>query len=86
MAELVKVLKNMCLEKDSVINCEKTWCRVKINDTYKKKYIWCLVNKEAKIAIYCYEAGSRNRDALCGILGNAQMKSLSRMATMFICI
>ena len=76
MAELVKVLKNMCLEKDSVINCDETWCRVKINDTYRKKYIWCLVNKEAKIAIYCYGEGSRSRDALRLILGNAQVKSL----------
>ena len=76
MAELVKVLKNMCLEKDSVINCDETCCRVKIQDTYKKKYIWCLVNKEAQIAIYCYEEGSRSRDALYRILGNAQLKSL----------
>lgn len=43
---------------------------------YKKKYLWCLVNKEAKIAIYCYEEGSRSRDALRLILGNAQVKSL----------
>ena len=73
---MVKVLKNMRFEKDSVINYDGTWCGVKINDTYKKKYLWCLVNKEAKIAIYCYERGPRSRDALHRILGNAQVESL----------
>lgn len=76
MAELVKVLKNMRLEKDSVINCDETWCRVKIKDTYRKKCIWYLVNKEARMAIYCYGEGSRSRDALRLILGNSQLKSL----------
>lgn len=36
MAKLVYVLKNLCLEKDSVINCDEIWYRVKIDDTYKK--------------------------------------------------
>ena len=76
VAGLIKVLKDTCLEKDPIVNCDETWCRVLINDTYSKKYIWCLVNKEAKIVIYCYEEGSRSREALRQILGDAQVKSL----------
>ena len=59
--ELVNSLKKTCLEKDSVINCDETWCRVKREGCYKKKYIWCLVNKLSKVVIYCYEDGSRER-------------------------
>lgn len=64
------------LEKDSIVNCDETWCRVKVADSYKKKYIWCLVNKAAKVVIYCYEDGSRGRDALRYILGDTQLKAL----------
>lgn len=42
---LIAYLKNTCLEKDSIVNCDETWCRVKHEGCYKKKYIWCLVNK-----------------------------------------
>lgn len=73
---LIKILKENCLEKDSIVNCDETWCRVKVEDNYKKKYIWCLVNKAAKVVIYCYEDGSRDRDALRHILGESQLKAL----------
>lgn len=73
---LIKILKENCLEKDSIVNCDETWCRVKVEDSYKKKYIWCLVNKAAKVVIYCYEDGSRGRDALRHILGESQLKAL----------
>lgn len=76
IAKLVEFLKEKCLEKDSVVNCDETWCRVKVKGHYRKKYIWCLVNKEARIVIYCYEKGSRSRDALKDILGDSQVKSL----------
>ena len=42
---LIAYLKNTCLEKDSIVNCDETWCRVKRAGCYKKKYIWCLGNK-----------------------------------------
>lgn len=74
--ELIKVLKNHCLEKDSIINCDETWCRVKVDAHYKKRYVWCLVNKLSKIVIYCYEDGSRSRDALRHILGDSSVKAL----------
>ena len=41
---LISYLKNTCLEKDSIVNCDETWCRVKREGCYRKKYIWCLVN------------------------------------------
>ncbi len=73
---LIAYLKNTCLEKDSIVNCDETWCRVKRKGCYKKKYIWCLVNKLSKVVIYCYEDGSRGRDALKHILGDSQVKAL----------
>lgn len=73
---LIAYLKNTCLEKDSIVNCDETWCRVKREGCYKKKYIWCLVNKLSKVVVYCYEDGSRGRDALKHILGDSQVKAL----------
>ena len=71
VTELIKIVKDSCLEKDAIVNCDKTWCRVKVEDRYRKKYILCLVNKAAKVVIYCYEDGSRGRDALRHILGDS---------------
>lgn len=73
---LVSTLKDMAMEKDSIVNCDETWCKVKVQDTYRKRYLWCLVNREEKIVIYCYEEGSRSRDALKQILGDRQLKAL----------
>ena len=42
--ELVCVLKSIALEKDSIVNCDETWCKVRKYDHYKKCYIWVLVN------------------------------------------
>lgn len=49
---LITYLKNSCLEKGSIVNCDGTWYRVKREGCYKKKYIWCLVNKQSKVVIY----------------------------------
>lgn len=75
-SELIHHLKSNCLQKDSILNCDETWCRVKSKGSYKKKYIWCLVNKLAKVVIYCYDNGSRSRDVLKHILGDSQVKAL----------
>ena len=32
-------LKSVALEKDSVVNCDETWCKVRKYDRYKKCYI-----------------------------------------------
>ena len=37
--ELVCVLKSIALEKDSIVNCDETWCKVRKYDHYKKCYI-----------------------------------------------
>ena len=34
--ELVRVLKSVALEKDSIVNCDETWCKVRKYDRYKK--------------------------------------------------
>ena len=70
------VLKTIALEKDSIVNCDETWCKVRKYDHYKKCYIWVLVNKAEKIAISFYEDGSRGRDVLTHFLGDAELKSI----------
>ena len=74
-SRLIKILKDNFLEKDSIVNCDEIWYRVKVEDNYKKN-IWCLVNKVAKVVIYCYEEGSRDRDVLRHIFGESQLKAL----------
>ena len=67
--ELVRVLKSVALEKDSIMNCDETWCKVRKYDHYKKCYIWVLVNKAQKTAIFFYENGSYGREVLTGRCG-----------------
>lgn len=74
--EVVEYLKDNCLEKDSIVNCDETWCRVKVDGKYRKKYVWCLVNRLAKVAIYCYEDGSRGRKVLKDILEGRELRAL----------
>ena len=74
--ELVRVLKSIALEKDSIVNCDETWCKVRKYDHYKKCYIWVLVNKAQKTAIFFYENGSRGREVLTDFLGDAELKSI----------
>ena len=75
-SSLIECLKDRAMVKDSIINCDETWCKVKMNGHFMKKYVWCLVNKEQKIVIYCYEDGSRGRKVLKGILKDRQVKAL----------
>lgn len=74
--ELVCVLKSVALEKDSIVNCDETWCKVRKYDHYKKCYIWVLVNKAQKTAIFFYENGSRGREVLTDFLGDSELKSI----------
>ena len=74
--ELVRVLKSVALEKDSIVNCDETWCKVRKYDHYKKCYIWVLVNKAQKTAIFFYENGARGREVLTDFLGDAELKSI----------
>ena len=72
----MEYLKNNCLEKDSVVNCDETWCRVKVSGKFRKRYVWCLVNRLERVAIYCYEDGSRGRKALKEILEGRELRAL----------
>lgn len=74
--ELVKVLKEVALEKDSIVNCDETWCKVRKYDHYKKCYIWVLVNKAEQTVIFFYEGGSRGRDVLTNFIGDAELKGV----------
>lgn len=74
--KVVEHLKDTCLERDSIVNCDETWCRVKVDGKYLKKYVWCLVNKAAKVAIYYYEDGSRGRKVLKDILEGRELRAL----------
>ena len=67
---LVNALMDIAIEKDSIINCDETWCKVRVNGEYRKRYTWCLVNKEKKIVIYCYRKGARSRKAFRDIIGD----------------
>ena len=73
---VLEYLKDNCLEKDSVVNCDETWCRVKVDGEYRKRYLWCLVNKAARVAIYYYEDGSRGRKVLRHILEGRELRAL----------
>ena len=74
--KLVSVLKEVALEKDSIVNCDETWCKVRKYDHYKKCYIWVLVNKAQRTVIFFYEDGSRGRDVFTDFVGDAELKSV----------
>ena len=73
---MVVELKRIALEKDAVVNCDETWCKVRKYDRYKKCYMWVLVNKAERVVIFFYEDGSRGRDVLTNFLGDAELKAL----------
>ena len=76
LKKVLPVLKEKLLAKGAVVNCDETWCRVKIAGKYGKKYIWCMVNKEAKVAVYFYDDGSRGRQVLRDFLGDTEIDAL----------
>ena len=76
LKNIVPVLKDIALEKDAIVHCDETWCRVKMRDKYKKAYIWCLVNKSARIVIFFYDNGSRGRKVLTDFIGEAEIAAL----------
>ena len=74
--KVLPILKEKLLAKGAVVNCDETWCRVKVAGKYGKKYIWCMVNKEAKIAVYFYDDGSRGRKVLREFLDKTEIDAL----------
>ena len=76
LKKVLPILKERLLAKGAVVNCDETWCRVKVAGKYGKKYIWCMVNKEAKVAVYFYDNGSRGRQVLRDFLGKTEIDAL----------
>ena len=76
LKKVLPVLKEKLLAKGAVVNCDETWCRVKVNGKYGKKYIWDMVNQEAKVAVYFYDDGSRGRKVLRDFLGDTEIDAL----------
>lgn len=76
LKKVLPILKEKLLAKGAVVNCDETWCRVKVAGKYGKKYIWCMVNKEAKVAVYFYDDGSRGRKVLRDFLGETEIDAL----------
>ena len=76
LKKVLPLLKEKLLAKGAVVNCDETWCRVKVAGKYGKKYIWCMVNKEAKVAVYFYDNGSRGRQVLRDFLGKTEIDAL----------
>lgn len=76
LKKVLPTLKERLLAKGAVVNCDETWCRVKVQGKYGKKYIWCMVNKEAKVAVYFYDNGSRGRKVLRDFLGKTEIDAL----------
>ena len=76
LKKVLPVLKEKLLAKGAVVNCDETWCRVKVAGKYGKKYIWCMVNKESKVAVYFYDDGSRGRKVLRDFLGETDIDAL----------
>lgn len=74
--KVLPILKEKLLAKGAVVNCDETWCRVKVAGKYGKKYIWCMVNKEAKVAVYFYDDGSRGRKVLRDFLDKTEIDAL----------
>ena len=73
---LVKELKDKALERDSIVNCDETWCKVRRFNKYLKKYMWVLVNKSEKIVIFFYDEGSRGRKVLTDFMGEAEVRAI----------
>lgn len=79
-SKLLKPIVDLLIEKqlhdEAIINCDETWTRVKVYDKYRKRYIWCLVNKDVKIVTFHYEDGSRGRDAFKKIIKGKKLKAV----------
>ena len=73
---LIMDLKDKALEKDSIVNCDETWCKVRRFNKYMKKYMWVLVNKAERIVIFFYDEGSRGRKVLTDFMGEAEVRAI----------
>lgn len=84
--KLIPALKKIALQESANVNVDETWLRYHACNKKRKTYMWCLVNRKARIVIFFYEDttddegvqkhGGRNRNVLKEFLGDAKIKSL----------
>lgn len=83
---LIPALKKVALCEGANVNVDETWLRYRTVDVKRKTYMWCLVNRKARIVIFFYEDtedgngnpkhGGRNRNVLVDFIDDARLKSL----------
>ena len=76
LKKVLPILKEKLLAPGAVVHCDETWCRVKVNGKYAKKYIWSMVNELARVVVYFYDDGSRGRGVLRQFLGDTEIDAL----------
>ncbi len=84
--KLIPALKKIALQDGANVNVDETWLRYHAYNKKRKTYMWCLVNRKARIVIFFYEDttddeglqkhGGRSRNVLKEFLGDAKIKSL----------
>ena len=84
--KLIPALKKIALQDGANVNVDETWLRYHAYNKKRKTYMWCLVNRKARIVIFFYEDttddegvqkhGGRNRNVLKEVPGDAKIKSL----------
>ena len=84
--KLIPALKKIALQESANVNVDETWLRYHACNKNRQTYMWCLVNRTARIVIFFYEDttddegvqkhGGRNRNVLKEFLGDAKIKSL----------
>lgn len=53
--KLIPALKKIALQDGANVNVDETWLRYRSYDCKRKTYMWCLVNRKARIVIFFYE-------------------------------
>lgn len=88
--------QEIALQDGANVNVDETWLRYHAYNKKRKTYMWCLVNRKARIVIFFYEDttddegvqkhGGRNRNVLKEFLGDAKSNHCRATATTYICI
>ena len=85
---LIPALKKVALCEGANVNVDETWLRYRTVDVKRKTYMWCLVNRKARIVIFFYEDtedgngnpkhGGRNRNVLVVAVTNSPKHDFNR--------
>lgn len=94
--KLIPALKKIALQDGANVNVDETWLRYHAYNKKRKTYMWCLVNRKARIVIFFYEDttddegvqkhGGRSRNVLKEFLGDAKSNHFRATVTTYICI